>query len=113
MTTRLGARIIGAAGAVAVAGFMLAGLDRPSTLPTYRVSFVIYLVAAPVILLVPRRWAARVLTAMAVLTGMFTLIAGANDMADGLILAAATVVQGGAAWALHREQPRSDASADR
>jgi hypothetical protein len=115
-----GARIAGMAGALMVAGFELTVvLFAPTTVSGSAEIAVTFLVAALVILLAPRPWAAWVATATAVITGLFTLIVGGmyvsdtsqlQSLADLVVLLALTVVQGGAAWVLHRAGAQADSS---
>ena len=105
-----GARIVGLAGALVVVGF---GLTVASVDPSQGVWMVIlYSIVAAAVLLAPRRWAAWVATAIAVLTGLLTILAfGLSPLlADGLILLLVTLMLGGAALALHRGAHKEDSS---
>jgi len=105
-----GARIVGTAGALVVVGF---GLTVVSVDPSQGLWVVIlYSIVAAAVLLAPRRWAAWVATAIAVLTGLLTILAfGLSPLlADGLILLLVTLMLGGAALALHPGAHKEDSS---
>ena len=96
-----GARIVGMAGALVVVGFALTVVSVDPSQGGWMV--ILYSIVAAAILLAPRRWAAWVATASTVLLVLLTLVVFVNDLpADGFILLAATLTQGGAALALHR-----------
>jgi hypothetical protein len=101
-----GARIVALVGALVVVGFMLIVVfGDPASAPTARGIAIIYAIAAASIALAPRRWAAWVATAITVPTILLTFAVFANSplIGDTLILLTATLAQGGAALALHRE----------
>lgn len=103
-----GARIIGAAAALVVAAFVLVfiALPVPSTRSWSVVIGVAYMVAAAVVLLAPRAWAGGAAVVTASVTGLFALVAFGNNVVDGFIMLAATLLEAVAAWALlHQPDP--------
>jgi hypothetical protein len=106
-----GARIVGMAGALVVVGFALTVVSVDPSQGLWMV--ILGAIAAPAILLLPRRGAAWVATAMTVLTGLITILAFALSplLADGLILLLVTLMLGGAALALHRGAHKEVSSA--
>jgi fucose permease len=100
-----GARIIGMAAALVVAAFVLVfiALLAPSTRSWSVVIGIAYIVAAAVVLLAPRASAGFAAIATAVVTSLFALVAVANNVVDGLILLAATLIEAVAAWALVKQ----------
>lgn len=103
------ARIIGTVAALIVVAFvfLLVGQAQPDAAGVG----IAYLVAAAVVLLAPRGWAAGVAIAIAVVTGLLTVISGAMNLTDGLILGTATLMAAWAAWDLVRH-PDSPAPED-
>jgi hypothetical protein len=103
-----GARIVGMAGALVVVGFALTVVSVDPSQGAWMV--ILFAIAAAAILLLPRRGAAWVATAMTVLTGLITMLAFALSplLADGLILLLVTLMLGGAALALHREASKKE-----
>jgi hypothetical protein len=111
MTERV-ARIIGMAGALVVAAFVLVfvALLAPYTRSWSIAIGVAYIVAAAFVLLAPRAWAGGAAIATAAVTGLFTLVALGNNLVDGLIMLTATIIEAGAGWALSKEPtPAEDA----
>jgi hypothetical protein len=107
------ARIIGAAGALAVAAFalLLVALLAPATRPGSVVIGIAYLAAAAIILLAPRASAGFAAIATAVLTAILALVAMGNEVLDGLILLGAAGALAWAGWALMK-QPEPKAPSD-
>ena len=104
-----GARIVGMAGALVVVGFALTVVSVDPSQGLWMV--ILYAIVAAAILLAPRRWAAWAATASTVLLAMLTLVVFVNFLpADGFILLAATLAEGGAALALHRGAHNEDSS---
>jgi hypothetical protein len=97
------ARIIGAAGALAVAAFalLLVALLAPGTRPGSVLIGIAYLIAGVIILLAPRP-SAGFAVATAIFTTLLAFVAMGNEVIDGLILLAAVLAQGWAGWALLR-----------
>jgi hypothetical protein len=107
------ARIVATVGALVVVGFELTVVfGDPTSAPTARGIVIIYGIAAAAILLLPRRGAAWVATAITVPTGLFTILAFVLSplLADGLILLLVTLMLGAAALALHREASKKVAA---
>jgi hypothetical protein len=98
------ARIIGAAGALAVAAFalLLVALLAPGTRPGSVLIGIAYLIAGVIILLAPRPSAGFAAFATAIFTTLLAFVAMGNEVIDGLILLAAVLAQGWAGWALLR-----------
>jgi membrane protein implicated in regulation of membrane protease activity len=110
-----GARIIGMAAALVVAAFVLVfiALLAPSTRSWSVVIGIAYIVAGAVVLLAPMTWAGGAAVMTAVITGLFALVAFGNNVVDGLILLAASLIEAGAAWALLKQRDPSPRPEDR
>lgn len=105
MTMQRGARVVGMAAALVVAAFVLVfiALPVPSTRSWSLVIGIAYIVAAAVVLLAPGASAGGAAIATALVTGLFALIAFGNNVMDGLIMLAASLLEAGAAWALLKQ----------
>ncbi len=93
------------AAALVVAAFVLVfiALLAPSTRSWSVVIGIAYIVAGAVVLLAPRALAGGAAVMTAVITGLFALVAFGNNVGDGLIMLAASLAEGGAAWALVKQ----------
>jgi hypothetical protein len=93
------------AAALVVAAFVLVfiALPVPSTRSWSVVIGIAYIVAAAVVLLAPRAWAGGAAVMTAVVTGLFALVAFGNNVVDGLIMLAATLIEACAAWVLQKQ----------
>ena len=117
VTIERGARITGMAAALVVAAFILifVVLPAPYTRSWSIVIGLAYVVAAALVLLAPRAWAAGAAIGTAVITGLFALVAAGNYLPDGLIVGTASLIEAGAAWVLVKQSDpdRSPEAKDR
>ena len=105
MTIERGARITGMAAALVVAAFIFIFIVLPAPY-TRSWSIVIglaYVVAAALVLLAARPWAAGAAIGTAVVTGLLALVAAGNYLPDGLIVGTASLFEAGAAWVLVKQ----------
>ncbi len=117
MTIERGARITGMAAALVVGAFIFVFivLAAPYTRSWSIVIGLAYVVAAALVLLAPRALAGGAAVMTAVITGLFALVAFGNNVIDGLIMLAASLIEAGAAWVLVKQSDpdRSPEAKDR
>ena len=105
------------AAALVVAAFILifVVLPAPYTRSWSIVIGLAYVVAAALVLLAPRAWAAGAAIGTAVITGLLALVAAGNYLPDGLIVGTASLIEAGAAWVLVKQSDpdRSPEAEDR